>query len=64
MGFKERKAQRTENYKRYVEGRRLRDCVACAGSGRYDSHGSPKCGACGGTGKERYTLDAPTSNTQ
>lgn len=28
-------------------------CVACNGSGRYDSNGSPKCGACEGTGKEQ-----------
>jgi alkylated DNA repair dioxygenase AlkB len=27
-------------------------CVACNGSGRYDSHGSPACSSCGGTGKE------------
>lgn len=26
-------------------------CVACSGSGRYDTTGSPKCGACNGTGK-------------
>lgn len=28
-------------------------CLACNGSGRYDTTGSPKCGACRGTGKER-----------
>ena len=27
-------------------------CVACNGSGRYDSAGSPKCSACNGTGKQ------------
>ena len=27
-------------------------CVACNGSGRYDSTGSPKCSACNGTGKQ------------
>ena len=27
-------------------------CVACSGSGRYDSTGSPKCSACNGTGKQ------------
>jgi hypothetical protein len=26
-------------------------CYACNGIGRYDTTGSPKCGACGGTGK-------------
>jgi len=29
-----------------------RKCYACNGSGHYDTNGSPKCGACGGTGKE------------
>lgn len=29
-----------------------RKCVACNGSGRYDSKGSPPCGACDGTGYE------------
>lgn len=28
-----------------------KECLACAGSGYYDDHGSPLCGACGGTGK-------------
>lgn len=27
-------------------------CMACNGSGRYDSTGSPPCGACNGTGFE------------
>ena len=27
------------------------DCTSCNGSGHYDSNGSPKCGACDGTGK-------------
>lgn len=27
-------------------------CCACAGTGRYDSTGSPKCGACVGYGNE------------
>lgn len=27
-------------------------CIACNGSGHYDSGGSPPCGACGGSGKE------------
>lgn len=29
-----------------------RKCMACNGSGVYDSHGSPPCGACDGTGFE------------
>lgn len=28
-------------------------CVACNGSGHYDSNGSPPCGACDGTGVEQ-----------
>jgi DnaJ-class molecular chaperone len=27
-------------------------CIACNGSGYYDDHGSPKCDACDGTGKD------------
>lgn len=29
-------------------------CTACNGSGYYDHNGSPRCGACNGTGKEIY----------
>lgn len=28
-------------------------CAACSGSGVYDDHGSPACGACEGTGRTR-----------
>lgn len=28
-------------------------CVACNGSGYYDTTNSPTCGACNGTGKEK-----------
>lgn len=31
-------------------------CLACNGSGRYDHNGSPTCGCCGGTGKERAEI--------
>jgi DnaJ-class molecular chaperone len=54
MDYRERKAARADYYKNNVEGWKLRECVACYGSGRYDHNGSPKCGACNGTGKERY----------
>ena len=27
-------------------------CIACNGSGYYDTNGSPKCSSCKGTGKE------------
>lgn len=30
-------------------------CMACNGSGRYDSNGAPPCGGCKGTGKEKVT---------
>lgn len=52
--FRERKAHRKEYLFRFVYGWRFRACVACSGSGLYDSDGSPPCGGCGGTGKERY----------
>jgi DnaJ-class molecular chaperone len=54
MNFHERKEERTKYYFQFEYGFKLRTCVACNGSGRYDSHRSPKCGACNGTGKERY----------
>ena len=54
MDFHERKKWRTEQYFKYEYGQKLRPCSACSGSGIYDNTGSPKCGACEGTGKERY----------
>jgi hypothetical protein len=50
-----RKAARREHYDRFVRGWKLRACTACSGSGRYDHNGSPDCGACDGTGKERVS---------
>lgn len=52
--FHERKAERKEYYENWVKGWKLRPCSACNGSGYYDHNGSPDCGACDGTGKERY----------
>jgi len=52
--YHKRKLERTKYYLGNVFGWKLRDCVACNGSGIYDNTGSPKCGACDGTGKERY----------
>ena len=52
--FSERKAQRTDYYKRFVHGWKQRPCTACNGSGHYDNGGSPRCGACDGTGKELF----------
>lgn len=57
--FHERKKQRKEHYEKYVKGWKQRPCVACCGSGIYDSFGSPPCSACNGTGKEKYK---PTEN--
>lgn len=61
--FHERKAMRTEHYRRFVYGWKLVKCVACNGSGYYDSHGSPPCFACDGTGKARVRPHH-TSSTQ
>lgn len=33
-----------------AEDKKVKKCMACNGSGYYDSHGSPPCGACDGTG--------------
>lgn len=54
MDFKERKRLRTQKFERDIKGWKLRPCTACMGSGHYDHNGSPKCGSCNGTGKERY----------
>lgn len=52
--YHRRKEERTKHYNNFVKGWKLRPCTACGGSGYYDNNGSPKCGACNGTGKERY----------
>jgi len=52
--YRERKLARTEHFNRYIVGWKLRKCTACSGSGYYDSNGSPSCGSCNGSGKERY----------
>lgn len=50
----ERKAARKEKFEKYVKGWSLWTCAACAGSGYYDSDGSPPCACCNGTGKTRH----------
>jgi len=60
--FKTRKQQRTEHYKKYVHGWKLRPCLACNGSGYYDNDGSPECSSCDGTGMERYKPESETIN--
>ena len=57
MNFHERKKWRTRWYFRCVYGWRLKTCTACSGSGRYDHHGSPRCGNCDGTGKSLYQTE-------
>ena len=54
MDFKERKQKRIEHFEKCVKGWKQRSCTACNGSCYYDHNGSPKCGACNGTGKEMY----------
>jgi hypothetical protein len=53
MTFAERKAIRTDFFTRFVKGWKTVVCSACAGSGRYDHNGSPKCSACNGTGQTK-----------
>jgi len=64
MNFHERKQYRADYYHRFVYGYKLRECGACAGSGHYDSNGSPACGSCYGTGKERYKAKSYESEPQ
>ena len=52
--YAERKEARRIHFEQNVKGWKLRPCLACNGSGHYDHNGSPKCGACNGTGKGRY----------
>ena len=57
MTFLERKAERTKHFNEKVKGWKEKYCIACMGSGWYDNtiNGKqPKCGACNGTGKEKY----------
>jgi hypothetical protein len=49
------KQARTEYYFRFIHGWKLIRCGACNGSGYYDNNGSPPCGNCDGTGKERVS---------
>lgn len=58
--FHERKEDRKVYYERFIKGWKQRPCTACNGSGRYDGNGSPRCGGCDGTGKERYKPEITT----
>lgn len=62
MDFHKRKQERKKHYYKYVYGWKERPCTACSGSGYYDNTGSPPCGSCEGTGKERYRDKSKTMN--
>lgn len=53
--FYSRKQKRKEYFEKFEKGWKLVKCVACNGSGVYDHNGSPPCGSCDGTGKERVS---------
>jgi DnaJ-class molecular chaperone len=55
--FYRRKAIRKREYYLLSYGWVLKPCVACNGSGVYDSFGSPSCGACDGLGKTKEKGD-------
>ena len=50
--FHERKKERADYYNKWVKYWVKLDCIACNGSGYYDSFGRPYCEGCNGTGKE------------
>jgi uncharacterized protein YbbK (DUF523 family) len=52
--FRARKADRSAYFWKFVYGWKLRKCSACNGSGYYDHNGSPPCGSCEGSCRERY----------
>lgn len=52
-GFLVYKFFRSANWLRFEFGHKLVKCTACNGSGYYDNDGSPDCGACDGSGKDR-----------
>lgn len=54
LTFAERKEERRAYFLKYIYGWKLRKCSACSGSGWYDNDDNPPCGACDGTGRERY----------
>ena len=53
MNFHERKRERTHEYFTFQFRWNETYCSACSGSGYYDDNGSPPCGACDGTGREK-----------
>lgn len=58
--YRLRKLERTRQYKENL-GFKRRRCTAYNGSGRYDVSGSPPCGCCNGTGRERFRPSTETT---
>lgn len=48
---------RSEDFYRFTYGMVDNYCIACNGSGYYDHNGSPPCGSCEGTGREKREGD-------
>lgn len=61
MNFNERKEIRTKHFNEYVKYYKLVNCIACNGSGNYDSNYNPDCSSCNGTGKERRRIKGLTN---
>ena len=61
--YYKRKYERTKAYNKYVKYWVQTDCIACNGSGYYDSDGSPYCEGCEGTGKEWYKPEYEKAET-
>lgn len=57
--FHERKSARKDYFFRFIAGWKEQPCTACSGSGHYDHDGSPACGGCDGTRKERVRPVTP-----
>jgi hypothetical protein len=58
----DRKAKRYMRVDEYEEEREARRCVACNGSGHYDTTGSPPCAACCGTGLRENTTEGAAAH--
>lgn len=62
MDYYERKRLRTEWYKKYIFGNKLKVCTSCNGTGWWDgtfNGKQPKCTNCQGSGKTRVTEIKP-----
>ena len=54
MDFYLKKIERTITYFRFTYGYKKNICCSCNGSGYYDNHNSPSCGACEGLGSNFF----------